>query len=428
MNRNEGMAFDAIVVGSGPGGATVCRELARQGKRVLILERGSNSPIKGTMLQCARMGLIPGRGLLFTQQMLAIVRGIAVGGSSIIAYATAFEPPYEAFQSRGVSLRGEVETTKRELPIAPLADDLLGPAALRIMASAQDLGLPWCKLPKIVYQDKCRARCDKCTMGCPYGAKWTSRVFVEEACAQGSVLLPGAYVKRLEVQGDRVVGVHFSIAGEHYDASAPVVVLAAGGIGTPLLLRAAGISNAGFDFFFDPLLVVVGTVDDLDDGREFPMAAGLHDDGEGYLIADLVWPQWIYAMFTAQVLKLNRLGAHRRSLPIMVKAKDELGGHLSPRGGVRKQLSEVDRARLVSGSRVARRILENAGARHIFRTWFMAVHPGGTAKIGDVVDSDLRTQFDNLYVCDASVIPISWGLPPTLTLIALGKRLAEHLA
>jgi hypothetical protein len=204
--------------------------------------------------------------------------------------------------------------------------------------------------------------------------------------------------------------------------------LAAGGIGTPLLLRVAGISNAGFDFFFDPLVVVVGTVDDLDDGREFPMAAGLHDDGEGYLIADLVWPQWIYAMFTAQVLKLNRLGAHRRSLPIMVKAKDELGGHLSPRGGVRKQLSEVDRARLVSGSRVARRILENAGARHIFRTWFMAVHPGGTAKIGDVVDSDLRTQFDNLYVCDASVIPISWGLPPTLTLIALGKRLAKHLA
>ena len=29
-----------IVVGSGPGGATVARELARRGRRVLLLERG----------------------------------------------------------------------------------------------------------------------------------------------------------------------------------------------------------------------------------------------------------------------------------------------------------------------------------------------------------------------------------------------------
>ena len=32
--------YDVIVVGSGPGGSTVAWELARAGKRVLILERG----------------------------------------------------------------------------------------------------------------------------------------------------------------------------------------------------------------------------------------------------------------------------------------------------------------------------------------------------------------------------------------------------
>jgi choline dehydrogenase-like flavoprotein len=57
----------------------------------------------------------------------------------------------------------------------------------------------------------------------------------------------------------------------------------------------------------------------------------------------------------------------------------------------------------------------------------MAVHPGGTAKIGDLVDSNLKSRLDNLYVCDCSVIPESSGLPPTLTLIALAKRLAKHL-
>jgi choline dehydrogenase-like flavoprotein len=39
---------DAIVVGSGPGGASVARELARRGARVLLLERGGAAPIAGT--------------------------------------------------------------------------------------------------------------------------------------------------------------------------------------------------------------------------------------------------------------------------------------------------------------------------------------------------------------------------------------------
>jgi len=43
------------------------------------------------------------------------------------------------------------------------------------------------------------------------------------------------------------------------------------------------------------------------------------------------------------------------------------------------------------------------------------------------VDRNLKTRFDNFYVCDCSVIPEEWGLPPTYTLLALGKRLAKHL-
>jgi hypothetical protein len=71
--------------------------------------------------------------------------------------------------------------------------------------------------------------------------------------------------------------------------------------------------------------------------------------------------------------------------------------------------------------------LLNAGARHIYKTWYLAVHPGGTAKRADIADSNLETETDNLFVCDCSVIPETWGLPPSLTLIALGKRLGKHL-
>jgi choline dehydrogenase-like flavoprotein len=67
------------------------------------------------------------------------------------------------------------------------------------------------------------------------------------------------------------------------------------------------------------------------------------------------------------------------------------------------------------------------GATDVYRSWYQAAHPGGTAKIGEIVDSNLKTEIDKLYVCDCSVVPEEWGLLPSLTLLALGKRLARHL-
>jgi choline dehydrogenase-like flavoprotein len=120
--------------------------------------------------------------------------------------------------------------------------------------------------------------------------------------------------------------------------------------------------------------------------------------------------------------------SRKRTLQIMVKAKDELGGHLSDSGGVRKILDKNEKKKLLRGYERAREILQKAGARGIFKTAYLAAHPGGTVKVGDLLDSDLKTEYDNLHVCDCSVIPEAWGLPPTLTIIGLGKRLAKHLA
>ena len=39
--------FDAIVVGTGPGGATVALELSRKNKKVLMLELGGTPQITG---------------------------------------------------------------------------------------------------------------------------------------------------------------------------------------------------------------------------------------------------------------------------------------------------------------------------------------------------------------------------------------------
>jgi len=105
MNSTELPSYDVIVVGSGPGGATVAREMARRGARVLILEQGGAAPLRGTLGQMASMAAVPGRGAYFNQDGSLLVSAVAAGGSSAINYATALAPPLPMFDRYGIDLR-----------------------------------------------------------------------------------------------------------------------------------------------------------------------------------------------------------------------------------------------------------------------------------------------------------------------------------
>lgn len=419
---------DVIVVGTGPGGATVAREMTRRNQAVLMLEWGGNQAIKGTMPQFARAAAIPGRSFLITPDLCGMIRGITTGGSSVFYYATAFDPPLETFDACGIDLRTEIDEVRNELPVQPLSDDLMGPMAHRMMASARDLGYDWQKLPKFIDQDKCKPDCFRCNYGCPEGAKWNGRMFVNEALQRDARLINGARVERVIVENGKAVGVEYQRKGEVQRVYADTVVLSAGGIGSPLILRASGIRDAGYDFFFDPLITVMGTIDEAVGGREIPMASGMHVEEDGYVMTDMTVPWSLHAVLNATVGRVDLLHSHPRTLQIMIKIKDQLGGRITGTGAIRKRLSEVDKVKIFKGYARAREILAHAGARSIHRSAYLAAHPGGTAKINDVVDTDLKTAIDNLYVCDCSVMPEAWGLPPTFSLIALGKRLAKHLA
>ena len=119
-----------------------------------------------------------------------------------------------------------------------------------------------------------------------------------------------------------------------------------------------------------------------------------------------------------------------RMLGIMTKIVDEPAGHVYPDGKFTKPVTERDRSRLMEGSTISREILVRAGAdsKSIVVSKVQGAHPGGTAAIGRVVDANLQTKVDNLFVCDASVLPAPPGLPPILTIVALAKRLAKRLA
>jgi glycine/D-amino acid oxidase-like deaminating enzyme len=191
---------DVTIVGSGPGGATLSRELTKRGKRVLLLERGIDQRARpyygtypGAMIYSDRLSL------LFTQEGLNIVRPLMVGGATSMYCGCAAPPPAWFKHKYGVDLDEEISATLEELEIAPLPAELRGEASTRIAQAAQALGYDW--QPQLKFMKPARAHpfnCGaKCMLGCRCGAKWSAAEFVAiESCAHhgrsGTVLRPGA--------------------------------------------------------------------------------------------------------------------------------------------------------------------------------------------------------------------------------------------
>jgi choline dehydrogenase-like flavoprotein len=252
-------------------------------------------------------------------------------------------------------------------------------------------------------------------------------MFIDRALGSRAKIVNRARVTKVIIEDRCATGVEFRKFGTSYRAYADTIIISAGGIGSPVILRASGIKEAGYRYFFDPLVTVMGTIKDLTVAPLIPMSTGLLCEEEGYMMTDMYYPPLLFFLNHVAGFRFHRLFAQPRSMQIMVKIKDSLGGRLTNRGDVIKVLNDKDRSKLLHGYDRARRILTRAGAKGIFKGWVIAGHPGGTVKINHLLDANLKAEYDNLYVCDCSVIPEAWGLPPTFTLVCLAKRLAKHL-
>ena len=152
-----------------------------------------------------------------------------------------------------------------------------------------------------------------------------------------------------------------------------------------------------------------------------------HED-EGFLLSPFVnVPKPVRAI---EVGPEELAQSSKRLLGVMAKTADDRVGRVFPDGSVSKPVTEADWKRLRRGFDLSREILIRAGAdpKTIHMSKVQGAHPGGTAAIGTVVDRDLQTEVDGLFVCDASVLPATPGFPPMLTIGALAKRLAEALS
>jgi choline dehydrogenase-like flavoprotein len=428
---------DVVVVGSGPGGATVTRELVKRGRRVLLLERGTDERRRfyygtylGALLYTDRASL------LFTEEGLNIVRPLMLGGATSMYCGCAAPPPPWLKDRYGIDLAAEVAEAESELGIAPLPPELRGTASTRLAEAAGEAGYSFFPQPKFMsparatrFPQDCGARC---MLGCRCGAKWNAAEWVDEAVRDGARVLTRARVERVRIEDGRAVGVEGLLAGSPFRARAGTVVVAAGGIGSPRVLQASGLHEAGEGLTMDATLMVYGFVRDEGIGREPPMTWSYEAAEAGFMLSTLVDPWLLYPLMAALKSPRHALTWPRwgNVLGVMIKLKDEVSGGVFPDGRIRKPLTPRDRERLSLAEDVARRILLRAGAEasSVFSTPLRGTHPSGTVRIGTHVDRDLATPVGGLYVCDASVFPEALDRPTVLTIVALAKRLATRLA
>ena len=131
--------------------------------------------------------------------------------------------------------------------------------------------------PKLVDYGLCR-RCGRCVLGCPVGAKWDSRRVLTQAIATGADLVTRSKVESVVVEPRaggapnrrRVSGVFVRRAGAREFLAADLVVLAAGGLGTPAILEASGIRTES-RLFVDPVLCVAAPWPEAQANQEIPM-------------------------------------------------------------------------------------------------------------------------------------------------------------
>jgi choline dehydrogenase-like flavoprotein len=271
----------------------------------------------------------------------------------------------------------------------------------------------------------------KCMLGCRCGAKWSAAEYVDQAVAAGAQLSTRTTVDKLLIDDGRVEAVAGRRRGKPFRVETENVIVAAGGIGSPVLLRNSGISDAGRGMTMDITVMVYGHAQGKGMGGDPPMTWSYADDELGVLYSTLIDPWLMYPIIMTRKGPSYPLTWHRwgRTYGVMIKLKDEISGEVDARGKIMKGLTRNDRVRLSPAEGTARNILIRAGCKpdSIFSTPLRGTHPSGTVRIGELVGNNLQTGIGGLYVCDASVFPEALARPTVLTIISFAKRLAKHL-
>lgn len=502
------LTAEVVIVGSGASGAVAAARLAEAGREVVILEEGEYLHAPDFVEDEA--ALMP---RLFADQALRstvdgsilLLQGGAVGGGTTVNWMLMLRAPDEvldgwgpAFGLEGMSAREmapvfdliEAEVHAREVPA-----DAHAPSNRIILDGARTLG--WRASPTRINAAGC-VRAGTCSLGCRYDAKQSGLLtYLPRAFAAGARLYAGARVSRVEIL-DRTIGragapaapprkrVHAEFrdpaTGQvraHLTIDAPFVVLAAGAVGTPVILERSGLGGGGVGRFLrlHPTTGVMGRYD-----REMYPFAGVPQsmmcdefirrdaNGFGFWIECPALQPGLGAAALSGFGAAHRTDmlAMRRTGALIVLVRDgsgETGSQGSvwlDRAGrtrIRYALGAADRANLAAGVEACARLHLAGGAREVVsvharpirvsseaglaalreadygpnRVSLFSAHVNGTCRMGvhpatsGATPNGERHGVRGLYVVDGSLLPTSLGVNPQETIMAIASVVAGRI-
>lgn len=478
--------YDVIVIGSGAGGGIIAAECAESGRRVLLLEAG---PLQSAA-QHERWEAKANHEIWFPFDLaldrdgqhapLPLLRGRCVGGTTTVNTKVALRPGEEDYRKwfDAAGLVGESGAPFAQADLLPYLErveqrlgvrvrDDWGQCVRTVAPAFEQLGCPL--EPVVSYTDVNCYRCGSCLQGCPTNAgKSTLNTYIRPATQlSGLELEPGAFVQRVVIEdrgeGPQATGVEWTDAGGlDRGASADVVVVAGGALGTPgILLRSGVREHAGHSpsseligqtlgFHFGRL--VEGIFDEIQDAHDvYPITAHsmqrMRDADGGYIVEAATiqdpigfaialcdehdTPIWGQEM-------VDTCKQYRYATGLLTMVNDENNGHCfvddQGRDHYSFALSETEQRRIADSVAFAQEVLRRAGARRIVQTNIYSTHPQGSCRMGadpsrSVVDGHAESHdIRRLFIGDGSVVPRTLSVNPSLTIMALASRTAEYIA
>ncbi|MBI4366546.1 MAG: GMC family oxidoreductase [Deltaproteobacteria bacterium] len=482
-------SVEILIIGSGAGGAVAAETLARRGHEVVILEEG-DVPQPGdfgdTMRFIRRYYRHGGVTATYGWPTILVPVGRVVGGTTVVNSGTCLRAQGRVFDrwaaefglaGLGPAIRARYADIERMLTVMPTPDALQGPHARLVAAGAVRLGFSARPLPRNA--GDCHGS-GVCCFGCPTDAKMSMALtYLPAALTHGARLYANATVTRLHWSGDRIR----RVTGTFHDPETraaigaftfrpKIVILAAGAMGTPILLCRSGVpdpgGHLGRHLTLHPATKVIAEFDQpVRAWQGVPQGLVIEDlASEGILMESIFTPPAQIAMSL-----LVDEAAHRRVMErynhlaafgFMVSDASE--GRICTPPGMGSfayyRLRGPDLRRFVRGLKVVTEIFFAAGARVVYPSVYplpvidratgsavfdrvrihrkdldlQAWHPLGTCRMAadprhGVIDPEGRLfGLANCYVADGSIFPTALGVNPQLTIMAAAQTIADGIA
>lgn len=494
IDSDNAIDCDVVVVGAGAGGGAAAAALAAAGWHVVVVEAGQYHPdtdFDGTE-KTALQNLYAGSPQMTAEGQLSMLEGSGVGGGTVVNYTTCFRTPErvrdewatlgaqqfadEEYSDALDAVWARLRVNSDHHRAAP-RDAFLERGLLRLgwHAGTTARNVVGCEMGSI---------CGSCGMGCPLGAKQsTAKTWLADATAAGAKIISKARVSTITLEAGKATGVVATIGADITLAvRARAVVVAAGAIQTPALLKRSGLSNPniGRHLRMHPIAAVWGRANYDVPPWEGSMQSRYSDhhadlDGHGYGVLYETGPMTpglaaVGLPWRGGRQHLAYMKELRQLVPVGVIVRDRDSGEVrigsDGHPTVHYKLSARDTAHLMTGLKGAAHILEAAGATKIIgphhvgityqpantgagsffvsRSRAVGAKPGtlpmaslhlmGSARMGKSRRSSALNpdgalwECPNIVVADASCFPTASGVNPMISVQAIARMNALRLA